>query len=69
MAAKLDNDEKQVIVVALFAMAQEVALDDRDEAWKLIGSIVDKLSLRAAAEDVLTQAAAAKTPTKREDVE
>jgi hypothetical protein len=68
MAAKLDDDEKQLIVVALIAMTADAPPDARESLQLQIASIVGKLDLREAAKTVLDEAARMSTPTKREDV-
>jgi predicted thioesterase len=68
MAAKLDDGEKQVIVAALIAMAQEAPPGERVEVDAMMVSIVRKLDLRGAAEHVLSEAARQSTPRTRGDV-
>jgi hypothetical protein len=68
MEAKLDDGEKQVIVVALIAMAQEAPPAEREFAYAIMRSIVRKLDLRTAAEALLSEAARQATPSTRGDV-
>ena len=66
MKPELDGGEKQVIVAALIAMAQEAPPAERDEAYRIMASIVRKLDLRTAAESILSEAARQSTPRTRE---